>query len=311
MQRKKYIYLYMKAQTRKFWQDITITWFQPCAFNRVYVWFIHGNYVWWAMNLQKKHGQMKEEPYWKPTTWILRADSRNESQWLICNYKLHTGISQCARTSFKCKPHWTWNLKTTTTSTKKNIATTLSRSLLRDAVCLLPSNTLNCHVLDPILNKSVQGIQSVKGVDMHRILEESSCRAHRTMKESCFRGSLVEARSIVQQRRWNWFQIRTIKSVKAFLLREALKQQKWLRLGRMPLQNVWLVFCAWKHQLFYSQIHVQTNWPQSIYLHRFSIANGRQIWVWTVLAFKVSSLNDNKPRPRSVKTSPHSPCHSI
>lgn len=119
MQRKKYIYLYMNAQTRKFWQDITITWFQPCAFNRVYVWFIHGNYVWWAMNLQKKHGQMKEEPYWKPTTWILRADSRNESQWLICNYKLHTGISQCARTSFKCKPHWTWNLKTTTTSTKK------------------------------------------------------------------------------------------------------------------------------------------------------------------------------------------------
>lgn len=59
----------------------------------------------------------------------------------------------------------------------------MSRSLLRDAVCLLPSNTLNCHVLDPILNRSVQGIQSVKGVDMHRILEGSSCRAHDRSEE--------------------------------------------------------------------------------------------------------------------------------
>lgn len=158
---------------------------------------------------------MKEGPNLKPIQ-VLQLElfvpipEKNATWWsttqcLICNYKPHTGISQCATTSFK--PHWTWNLKTTTT-TKKNIATTLSRSLLRDAVCLLPSNTLNCHVLDPILNISVQGIQSVKGVDMHRILEGSSCRAHRKIEEKLFRGSPVGARSTVLQRRWTWFQIR-------------------------------------------------------------------------------------------------------
>lgn len=62
---------------------------------------------------------------------------------------------------------------------------TLSSSLLRDAVRqvttlkngihsfvrVLPSNTFDCDVLDPILNISVQGIQSVQGVDMQCILE--------------------------------------------------------------------------------------------------------------------------------------------
>lgn len=105
MQRKK-LYIYERP---KFWQDITRIWFRPRALTgRMF-----GSYM--AIELSglwicKKHVRMKEEPYSEhirlqfliPISEKLQPEAKL-SVWYV---------------TFKCEPHWTWNLKTTTTKKK-------------------------------------------------------------------------------------------------------------------------------------------------------------------------------------------------